>query len=73
MSPKSLKLFAAAVGLLAAAVVLPAQGFARNAGNDPNLIERVDQFIYKPAPGDLLLKPKPKSRSKKKLSRMNRL
>ena len=60
MSPKSLKLFAAAVGLLAAAVVLPAQGFARNAGNDQNLIERVDQFIYKPAPGDLLLKPKPK-------------
>jgi hypothetical protein len=60
MSPKSLKLFAAAVSLLAAAVVLPAQGFARNAGNDPNLIQRVDQFIYKPAPGDLLLKPKPK-------------
>jgi hypothetical protein len=60
MSPKSLKLLAAAVSLLAAAVVLPAQGFARPAGADPNLIQRVDQFICKPTPVDLLLKPQPK-------------
>ena len=59
MSPKSLKLLAAALSLLAAGVVLPPQGFARSAGTDPNLIQRVDQFIWKPAPGDLLLKPQP--------------
>jgi hypothetical protein len=64
MSPKNLKFLPlaliAALSLLVAGLVLPAQGLARAAGTDPNLIQRVDQFIYKPAPGDLLLKPKPK-------------
>jgi len=70
MSPKSLKfrpqaLIAAALSLLATGIVLPAQGFARATGTDPNLIQRVDQFIYKSAPEDLLLKPKGAKHSKK--------
>jgi hypothetical protein len=28
--------------------------------SDPNLAQRVQQFAYKPAPGELLLKPKAK-------------
>ena len=66
MSPNSLKLFAAVVSLLAASVVLPSQGFARDAGTDPNIIQRVDQFIWKPAPGDLLLKPEKPAKHVKK-------
>lgn len=38
---------------------LPQAG-ARDLANDPNLAQRVQQFTYKPAPGELLLKPKPK-------------
>jgi hypothetical protein len=38
---------------------LPQAG-ARNLAGDPNLAQRVQQFTYKPAPGELLLKPKAK-------------
>lgn len=66
MSRNSLKLSAAAASLLVAAVVLLPQGEAIAAGTDPNLTQRVQQFIWKPAPGDLLLKPKPKKHPKPK-------
>jgi hypothetical protein len=48
-----------AVFLLGAVAFLP-QAEARDLANDPNLAQRVQQFTYKPAPGELLLKPKPK-------------
>jgi hypothetical protein len=64
MSRNSPKLSAAAASLLVAAVVLLPQGEAIAAGTDPNLTQRVQQFIWKPAPGDLLLKPKPKKHPK---------
>jgi hypothetical protein len=38
---------------------LPQAG-ARDLASDPNLAQRVQQFTYKPAPGELLLKPKAK-------------
>lgn len=65
MSPNSLKLLAAATSLLVPAVVLLPRSEAC-AGTDPN-ITRVQQFIWKPAPGDLLLKPKPKKHPKSQL------
>ncbi len=65
MSTNSLKLLAASASLLAAAVVLAPYTKVRAAGADPNLTLRVQQFIWKPAPGDLLLKPKPKSKHPK--------
>ena len=40
---------------------LPQTG-ARDLASDPNLAQRVQQFIYKPAPGDLVLKPKAKKK-----------
>jgi hypothetical protein len=49
----------ALVFLLAAVAFLPQAG-ARNLAGDPNLAQRVQQFTYKPAPGELLLKPKAK-------------
>jgi hypothetical protein len=55
MSRNSPKLSAAAASLLVAAVVLLPQGEAIAAGADPNLTQRVQQFIWKPAAGDLLL------------------
>ncbi len=64
MSRNSPKLSAAAASLLVAAVVLLPQGEAIAAGTDPNLTQRVQQFIWKPAAGDLLLKPKPKKHPK---------
>jgi hypothetical protein len=63
----SLKLQAAVLTLfLTGAVVLLQQRVASAAGTDPNITQRVQQFIWKPAPGDLLLKPKPKKRPKLK-------
>ncbi len=64
MSPNSLKLLAAATSLLVAAVVLVPRSEAYAAATDPNITQRVQQFIWKPAPGDLLLKPKPKKHPK---------
>ena len=58
MSTNSLKLLAAAASLLIGTVVLMPQGVAKSAGTDPNITQRVQQFICKPAPQDLLLKPK---------------
>lgn len=31
---------------------------ARDLATDPNALQKIQQFIYKPAPGELLLKPK---------------
>ena len=62
MSPNSLKLLAAATSLLA--VVLVPRSEACAASTDPNITQRVQQFIWKPAPGDLLLKTKPKKHPK---------
>ena len=58
-------LVAAAMSFVIAGVGLPAHGLARDLGTDPNLQQRVDQFIYKPAPEDLLLKPKSEKHPKK--------
>jgi hypothetical protein len=67
MSTNSLKLLATAASLLVAAVVLVPQDEAKAAAaTDPNITQRVQQFIWKPAPGDLLLKPKPKKHPKPK-------
>jgi hypothetical protein len=49
---------------LTGAVVLLQQGVASAAGTDPNITQRVEQFIWKPQPQDLLLKPKPKKHPK---------
>jgi hypothetical protein len=49
----------AAVFLFGAVAFLPQAG-ARDLASDPNLAQRVQQFTYKPAPGELLLKPKAK-------------
>lgn len=65
MSTNSLKLLAAAASLLAATVVVAPHTEAAAAGTDPNITQRVQQFIWKPAPDDLLLKPKPKSKHPK--------
>ena len=43
--------------LLGTVAFLP-QATARDLTSDPNLAQRVQEFIYKPAPGELLLKPK---------------
>jgi hypothetical protein len=48
---------AAIIFLLACVAFLP-QAVARDLANDPNLAQRVQQLTYKPAPGELLLKPK---------------
>jgi hypothetical protein len=66
MSTNSLKLLSVAASLFVAGVVLVPQHNARAAGTDPNITQRVQQFIWKPAPGDLLLKPKPKKHTKPK-------
>jgi hypothetical protein len=50
----------AAIILLLGTVAFLPQAGARDLASDPNLAQRVQQFTYKPAPGDLLLKPKPK-------------
>ncbi len=50
----------AAIILLLGAVAFLPQAVARNLASDPNLAQRVQQFTYKPAPGELLLKPKAK-------------
>ncbi|HET9573620.1 MAG TPA: hypothetical protein VFP29_07835 [Methyloceanibacter sp.] len=47
---------------------LPAE-IARADETDPDITQRVEQFIWKPAPGDLLLKPKPKKHPKPKDAR----
>ena len=65
MSTNSLKLLAVTASLLAATVAFTPQTEARVAGTDPNITQRVQQFIWKPAPDDLLLKPKPKSKHPK--------
>ena len=65
MSTNSLKLLAVAASLLAATVALAPQTEASAAGTDPNITQRVQQLIWKPAPDDLLLKPKPKSKHPK--------
>ena len=65
MSTNSLKLLAVTASLLAATVAFTPQTEARAAGADPNITQRVQQFIWKPAPDDLLLKPKPKSKHPK--------
>jgi hypothetical protein len=31
---------------------------SRDLATDPNAVQKIQQFIYKPAPGELLLKPK---------------
>jgi hypothetical protein len=65
MTRISLKLQAGVTALfLAGAVVLLQQGAASAAGTDPNITQRVEQFIWKPQPQDLLLKPKPKKHPK---------
>ena len=48
---------AATIFLLGYVAFLP-QAVARDLAGDPNLAQRVQQFTYKPAPGELLLKPK---------------
>lgn len=50
---------AAVILLLGTVAYLPQAG-ARDLANDPNLAQRVQQFTYKPAPAELLLKPKAK-------------
>ena len=40
---------------------------ARDLATDPNALQKIQQFIYKPAPSELLLKPqvkKPKKQAK---------
>jgi len=49
---------AAATILILTCVAFLPQAVARDLANDPNLAQRVQQFTYKPAPGELLLKPK---------------
>ena len=56
---------AAIIVLLGAVAYLPQAG-ARDLVGDPNLAQRVQQFSYKPAPGELLLKPKHTSGKHKK-------
>jgi hypothetical protein len=64
-SPRHAKFDAQAFVLAATILVfgtvafLPQAG-ARDLASDPNLAQRVQQFTYKPAPGELLLKPKAK-------------
>ena len=55
----------AIVFLLGTVAYLPQTG-ARDLASDPNLAQRVQQFIYKPAPGDLVLKPKAKKKKSDK-------
>jgi hypothetical protein len=47
------------------------QAEAGNLANDPNALQKIQQFIYKPAPGDLLLKPKIKKLKKQAKSAKN--
>jgi hypothetical protein len=63
MSPRNAKFqlqafVAAAAIFLLGAVAFSPQLKARDLASDPNLVQRVQQFIYKPAPDELLLKPK---------------
>ena len=51
--------FVLAAIILLLVAFLPQAG-ARDLASDPNLAQRVQQFTYKPAPSELLLKPKPK-------------
>ena len=48
---------AATIFLLGCVAFLP-QAVARDLASDPNLAQRVQQFSYRPAPDELLLKPK---------------
>ena len=51
--------FAATIFVVGTVAFLPQAG-ARDLASDPNLAQRVQEFTYKPAPGELLLKPKAK-------------
>jgi hypothetical protein len=45
-----------AVVLLVSTLAMPHPARA-GSGSDPNLFDRIDQFIWKPSPDDLLLPP----------------
>lgn len=47
----------ALIFLLGTVAFLP-RAEARDLATDPNAVQKIQQFIYKPAPGELLLKPK---------------
>jgi hypothetical protein len=71
LSPCNLKFngqaFAAlGVAFLFAIVAFLPQALARNLASDPNAVQKIEQFIYKPKPDELLLKPaaKPKKPAK---------
>jgi hypothetical protein len=62
MPPTRLKiprqaLLATILSLAFAGLAFPSQSMAGNLASDPNFVQRVDQFIYKPPPQDLVLKP----------------
>ena len=66
-SPRHVKfhrLAAAGFVFLFGSVAFLPQAKAGNFANDPNALQKIQQFIYKPAPGDLLLKPKIKKLKK---------
>lgn len=44
---------------------------ARDLATDPNAVQKIQQFIYKPTPGELLLKPKIKKIKKQAKSAKN--
>jgi hypothetical protein len=62
MSPDRVKfarraLAVVALVLLVCGLALPREASARDPCADPNLQQRIEQFIWKPAPENLILKP----------------
>lgn len=51
--------------LFGAVAFLP-QGEARGLTNDPNALQKIQEFIYKPKPNELLLKPQGQTTKSKK-------
>jgi len=63
MSPRNAKfqlqaLAAGALIFILGTVAFLPRAEARDLATDPNALQKIQQFIYKPAPSELLLKPK---------------
>lgn len=65
------RLAAAGLVFLFSSVAFLPQAGAGNLASDPNALQKIQQFIFKPAPDDLLLKPKIKKQKKQAKSAKN--
>ena len=54
----------ACVAISVAALFLPSQAAFAGTTDDPNLVPRIEQFIYRPSPDELIIEREPKVKDK---------